>query len=77
MTEYVIAGYVPVIHRGYLDFFRRNLDLVAANKIFVFSQEVVEFIDSELDYLRKEIRSLSPDLAGQALSSLLDRNVYQ
>ncbi|MEX0918837.1 MAG: deaminase, partial [Candidatus Paceibacterota bacterium] len=37
----------------------------------------VEFIDSELDYLRKEIRSLSPDLASQALSSLLDRNVYQ
>jgi len=49
----IIAAYVPVLHRGYLDFFDAYPDV---SEILVFDQSILE----KEDYLRKELRALSP-----------------
>lgn len=49
----VIAGYIPVVNEGYIRFFDRH----PAAEIAVFD----ETITSQFDYLRKDIRALSPE----------------
>ncbi len=56
----VILAYVPVIHRGYRDFFLRHPD---ADTLFVLGEELI----AEFDPLRKEIRALRPHEVMQAL----------
>lgn len=63
----VVVAYVPVIHKGYVEFFLRHRDNSSA---FVFGEEVIGFVDRELDYLRKEIRALSPEQAKLSLCGL-------
>lgn len=63
-------AYVPVLHAGYRDFFNRNHGLTNNCDCYVFGTEVVELIDAELDYLRKEIRSLTPEEVTWALNAL-------
>lgn len=55
-----ILSYVPVVHRGYLDFFKRHID---AYRLYIFGEELI----GEFDHLRKEIRALTPDEASRAL----------
>jgi len=62
-SKKVIAAYVPVIHRGYLEFFDAYPDTEA---IFVFSQSIIDSID----YLRKDLRALSPAQQVTALKGL-------
>lgn len=50
----VIAAYVPVIHRGYLQLFDAFSE---AKELYVFGQEITE----HLDYIRKDLRALSAD----------------
>lgn len=64
--------YLPVIHQGYLQFFKKynNAD------IFIINSSLIDLIDLEFDYLRKEIRAISPQQAEISLSSLLpNRNI--
>lgn len=59
--------YLPVIHRGYLNFFEKY----PGADILILDESLVELIDAEFDYLRKEIRSLSPQQALTSLQALL------
>ncbi|MFZ1302178.1 MAG: deaminase [Candidatus Microsaccharimonas sp.] len=60
--EQLIAGYVPVIHRGYLELFDRYPEA----HIGVLDGDVID----EIDYLRKDIRALSPEQAVAAVNGL-------
>jgi dCMP deaminase len=67
-----ILVYLPVIHQGYLKLFAKYPDA----DIFIINQSLIELIDQEFDYLRKEIRSLTPEQAEKSLEALLpDRNI--
>lgn len=57
-----IAGYIPVINDGYLRFFEKHPQA----EIGVFD----ESITSQFDYLRKDIRALSPESAALMLRGI-------
>ncbi len=48
-----VIAYVPVVHRGYRDFFETE----KADKLFLFGPELIQ----EFDYLRKDMRALYPN----------------
>lgn len=58
----LFAGYVPVLHRGYLDVIVPH----ANDEIRLFDQTIIQ----EFDYLRKDIRALRPEESVQALAGL-------
>lgn len=58
--EQIVAGYFPVIHRGYVDL----IDKYPTATIGVFDDSIL----SEFDYLRKDIRALTPEAAAAALT---------
>ncbi len=60
--------YLPVIHRGYLDLIKKYRTKLET--IWVLSNEVIKLIDKELNYLRKDIRRLSPTQAVKVLEGL-------
>lgn len=64
-----IIVYLPVIHSGYLHLFEQypEADILIAN------QNLIELIDQEFDYLRKEIRSITPQQAEISLKALLPK----
>ncbi len=57
-----LAGYIPVIHKGYIKLFKRFKDV---DTFLVFDQDLIK---SE-DYLRKDIRALKPSEAVSLISS--------
>lgn len=57
-----IIAYVPVVHRGYIDFFNSHPDVEQA---YLFDTQQIQ----EFDYLRKEIRALTPQEARAALQA--------
>ena len=58
----IFAGYIPVVHQGYIEAFDRNPDL----PIGVFDQTMIEM----LPYLRKDIRALDPVMAEKCIRGL-------
>ena len=72
MLKKIAMAYVPVIHRGYAEFFHRHGRQEGGDQVecFVFGQEIIKLIDRQLDYLRKEIRAISPEEASRALTAL-------
>lgn len=58
----IIIAYVPVLHRGYKNFFEKYEG--PENILFIFGEELI----SEFDHLRKEIRALSPEEVRLAVS---------
>jgi dCMP deaminase len=58
----IIAGYIPVLHRGYIDLF----DSYPNAEIGVFDQSILRHIN----YLRKDIRALEPQTAVELLQGL-------
>lgn len=52
----ILILYLPVIHKGYLDV----IESQDFSQIYILSDEIIELIDQEFDYLRKEIRAISP-----------------
>ena len=62
-----IIVYLPVIHQGYLQLFEKYKKA----DIFIANTSLIEFIDQEFDYLRKEIRSITPQQAEISLEALL------
>jgi dCMP deaminase len=60
----IIIAYIPVLHRGYLNFLDKHSD---AEKLYVIGQE---FLD-QLPQLRKDIRALKPSQMVAALQSQL------
>ena len=59
----IIVAYVPVFHEGYRQFFLRHTD---AEELYVLGADVLR----EFDYLRKDIRALSPPVAAMAVGDL-------
>ncbi len=64
----LFAGYIPVIHDGYIQAFDRHPDAT----IGVFDQEIITDIAG---YLRKDIRALSPEIAQKAIEGLGRRSI--
>jgi dCMP deaminase len=48
----IVAAYVPVLHRGYMEFLRKQ----KPQQIYLFGKDLLK----ELDYLRKDLRALDP-----------------
>lgn len=63
-----LIAYVPVIHRGYVELFRR---FSASHELYLFDTPLIHLFD----YLRKEIRALVPQEAKAALTSLIRRDI--
>lgn len=59
----VIAAYVPVIHRGYLNFLESNS---SASELYIFGPQLIK----KIDYLRKDLRALQPKEVVDILTSL-------
>jgi dCMP deaminase len=60
---YIVIAYIPVLHRGYLQFLEKH---VSAVKVFLLGEDVL----AEFPHLRKDIRALSPQQMKQALDGL-------
>jgi len=65
-TNSKLLLYLPVIHSGYV----KLLEKYPESEIFILDESLISLIDEEFDYLRKEIRSLSPNQAKLALKAL-------
>ena len=61
---HVLFAYVPVLHRGYEEFFAKY----AGSDLYVLSREEL-LVFEELEYLKKDIRVLSVDKAVPAIKS--------
>ena len=57
-----IVAYVPVLQEGYRRFFEKYKD---ADTLYVLGKDLI----AEIDYLRKEIRALDPELIRKAIES--------
>lgn len=55
MPKQVIIGYMPVIHRGYLQFFDA---FPAVKDVYIIDRSRLD--DETVDYLRKDLRQLGP-----------------
>lgn len=62
-SRVIIAAYVPVIHRGYWQFFDAHKK---AEQCLVFGKTIL----SQTDYLRKDLRALTPDQQVKAIQGL-------
>ncbi len=58
----ILVAYVPVLHRGYEDFFSRHLD---AEELLLFGPETIK----KFEWLKKDLRCLDPQLAVEAIRS--------
>lgn len=59
----ILTGYMPVLHRGYLAYFQAYPE---ATEFYIFSNEQLK----KVDYLRKDLRALSPQQQVKAVSGL-------
>lgn len=59
----LIVAYVPVLHAGYINFFKKN---GTAQKLYIIGKQLL----AGMDYLRKDLRALSLDDQLKAVSSL-------
>lgn len=57
----IFAGYFPVIHSGYIEAFNRHQN----STIGILDNEVIK--NFGLDYVRKDIRALKPEITRQAI----------
>lgn len=63
--------YVPALHSGILSFLSKS-----TGDVWILGEDVIALIDAEFDYLRKEIRALTPAQAHTGVAALLpDRAV--
>ena len=60
----VVCLYIPVIHRGYLQFLKKHQ---AVDKVFLFDQNILDLFE----WLRKDIRSLQPREVAAGLNAVL------
>jgi dCMP deaminase len=64
MPQQIIFAYIPVLHRGYQEFFKKYQ---GATLYLLSRAELMQL--PELEYLKKDIRVLDADLAVQAIKS--------
>ncbi len=63
MATKIIVAYVPVLHRGYIEFFWQHED---AEALYLIGELVLQ----EFDHLRKDLRALAPVTMRPVLKSL-------
>jgi dCMP deaminase len=61
-SDKLVAGYMPVVHQGYLDILARHPD----SEVGIFDSSIT----SQFDYLRKDIRAVESDVVARILSGL-------
>lgn len=66
-SKLVIVAYVPVLHRGYIEFFKKYSP---AQIMYVIGEELQAEADVELGYLRKDLRALKATEAVKAIRGL-------
>lgn len=64
-TRQVVIAYVPVLHRGYLQFLEKYV--ASAHEIKILGSELI----AEFDQLRKDVRAIPSDDVVVALQALL------
>lgn len=64
MNTTIVIAYVPVLHDGYKQFFKKHGG--SESKLYIFGPDVIKMFD----HLRKEIRALDPDDVESAVKSL-------
>lgn len=64
----VILAYIPVLHKGYIEFLNKHRD---AERLYIFGENFIE----EYEYLKKEIRALEPIAMLYAISALMSYGV--
>lgn len=70
----VFIGYVPVVHKGFLDLFRNQ----KIDEIYVISSELIKkFTESGLGYLTRDIRAVSPFDVVYMIRSLSQNNFLE
>ncbi len=62
--------YLPVLHKGYLDFVSQLTD---ETTVYILDEKMIALIDTHFDYLRKEIRALSPENALTSLRAIFPK----
>lgn len=67
MSIRLIAGYIPVLHEGYLQFFARHPD---CSTVAIIPREIAQRLSPECEYLRKDLRALDAEVVAQALRAL-------
>ena len=73
MQQQATLVYVPAVHAGIVSYISET-----KGDIWVLGSEVITLIDAQFDYLRKEIRALTPKQAVISLSALfLKRTVKE
>ncbi len=63
-----VIAFVPVLHKGYLDFFKAN-----QGDIFIFSSELI----SKNVHLTRDVRTIEPEVLVEALKVLLPKRTIQ
>lgn len=58
-----LALYMPVLHKGYLNLFKKHKDV---HEVLVFGDDILE----KVDYIRKDLRSLAPSEQKDAVLGL-------
>lgn len=59
----ILIAYIPVLHKGYLQFLQNNGDV---DRVYVVSPELL----AQFPHIRKDIRSLEPEMMKELLSFL-------
>lgn len=63
LKKQVFAAYIPVLHRGYIQYFDSFLKIT---DIYVLDEDIL----TKLDYIKKDLRALSPVQQTKVLSGL-------
>jgi len=71
--ETILVAYVPVLHRGYIDFFRNKPK--DADVLYVVSEDIIEDTASKfsrIDYIKRKdtLRALCPEDMKKAVDAL-------
>lgn len=61
-ARFAVAAYVPVLHRGYLQFFETNSK---AKELYIIGSDLLK----KVDYIRKDLRALDPGKAAEAIKA--------
>lgn len=66
--------YVPALHAGILSFIA---EVPEDAPLYLLSEELIKYIDTNFDYLRKEIRALSPEQARKSIQALFPQRTIE
>ncbi|OGL31181.1 hypothetical protein A3F37_02315 [Candidatus Saccharibacteria bacterium RIFCSPHIGHO2_12_FULL_41_12] len=63
MPKKIIVAYLPVLHSGYINFFKQNPD---CSTLYIIGPDIID----NYRPIQKDVRALTPEIAKEAISSL-------